>query len=95
MKSIFSDSVKREETLKAYIKFYEKLRSDYEIKDYYALRIFIIDFFTYELKKYQENEELSTIILDVLTENNGDAFISSKNTFLKHLQKLNKIVKIY
>ena len=78
LKSIFSSSIKKEETLEAYIQFYEKLRNDYKISNYNALRIFIVDFFTYELKKYQNNEKLFPIILDVLSENNGDAFLGSK-----------------
>ena len=87
LKSIFSDSIKREETLRSYCIFYEKIRSNYKISNYPALRIFVIDFFTYEMKKYQENEELFTIILDVLSENNGDAFIASKKLFNIILKK--------
>ena len=87
LKSIFSSSIKKEETLEAYIQFYEKLRNDYKISNYNALRIFIVDFFTYELKKYQNEQELFPIILDVLSENNGDAFLSSKKIFNIFLEK--------
>ena len=87
LKSIFSSSIKKEETLEAYIQFYEKLRNDYKISNYNALRIFIVDFFTYELKKYQNDQELFPIILDVLSENNGDAFLSSKKIFNIFLEK--------
>ena len=78
LKSVFSNLNQKDESLKSYLTFYEYLRSECKINDYSALRIFIVDFFYYELKKYQENEELFPIILDVLSENNGDAFIGSK-----------------
>ena len=86
LKNIFIDSNKKEEALKNYKIFYENLRSDYKISNYSALRIFIVDYFTYELKKYSENKELFPIIMDVLSEDNGAAFMVSNkisNIFLK------------
>ena len=65
LKSVFSNLNQKDESLKSYLTFYEYLRSECKINDYSALRIFIVDFFYYELKKYQENEELFPIILDV------------------------------
>ena len=87
LKDVFIDPNKKEEILKSYLDFYQKIRSDYKISNYTALRIFIIDFFTYELKKYQENEILFPIIMDVLTENNGDAFLESNKIFNIFLKK--------
>ena len=87
LKDVFIDPNKKEEILKSYLDFYQKIRSDYKISNYIALRIFIIDFFTYELKKYQENEILFPIIMDVLTENNGDAFLESNKIFNIFLKK--------
>ena len=87
LKSVFSNLNQKNESLKSYLTFYEYLRSECKINDYSALRIFIVDFFYYELKKYQENEELFPIILDVLSENNGDAFIGSKKIFNIFLKK--------
>ena len=87
LKDVFIDPNKKEEILKSYLDFYQKIRSDYKISNYTALRIFIIDFFTYELKKYQETEILFPIIMDVLTENNGDAFLESNKIFNIFLKK--------
>ena len=87
LKDVFIDPNKEEEALKSYLSFHQKIRSDYKINDYSELRIFIIDFFTYELKKYQENEKLFPIIMDVLMENNGDAFMESNKIFNIFLKK--------
>ena len=45
LKDVFIDSNKKDEALKYYLAFYDKLRNDYVINDYKALRIFIVDFF--------------------------------------------------
>jgi len=70
LKDAFIDSNKKDEALKSYLVFYDKLRNAYIIDDDKALSIFIEDFFIYELKKYQENEELFPIIIDILCEDN-------------------------
>ena len=87
LKDVFIDSNKKDEALKYYLAFYDKLRNDYVINDYKALRIFIVDFFFYELKKYQEKDELFPIIIDVLCEDNGSAFIVSNKLFNIFLKK--------
>ena len=87
LKDAFIDPNKKDETLNNYKTFYEKLISDYKINNYSALRTFIVDIFAYELKKYGENEELFSIILDVLSKDNGSAFTCSNKIFNIFLKK--------
>ena len=41
LKDVFIDSNKKDEALKSYLAFYDKLRNEYIIDDYKALRIFL------------------------------------------------------
>ena len=91
IKDIFIDPNKKEEALKSYLNFYEELRKAYDNcnngKNEDELRHFIIEYFTYELKKYHENEELFPIIIDIMIENEGKAFIQSNKIFQIFLKK--------
>ena len=86
LKDVFSEPKQKEKALNAYQVFYEKVRTDFKINNYDNMRHFIVDFFAYELQKYQENEKLFPIIMDVLCEDNGNGFRESNkifNIFLK------------
>ena len=100
IKDAFNDLNKKEKALNSYKEFFKKMREDFR-GSYSYLRNFIVDYFYYELKKYQENEELFPIILEVLSEDYGSALTCSnkifniflKNIFLKALLKMKKNVK--
>ena len=87
LKDIYNGQNKKEKILILYNEFYEKIRTNFKGNNYNNLGIFIVDFFTYELKKYQENEELFPIILDVLTEDHGSALKNSNKIFNIFLKK--------
>ena len=86
IKDVFNDPNKKEEALKSYTDFYKNIREDFK-GTYSNLRNFIVDFFYYELKKYQENEELFPIIIEVLSEDYGSALIGSNKIFNIFLKK--------
>ena len=86
LKDIFKEQSKNE-ALNLYKNFYEKIRTEYKINNYQEILIFIVDFFEYELKKYNENEELFPIILDVLSEDFGSAFTRANKIFNIFLKK--------
>ena len=55
LKDIYNGQNKKEEILKLYQDFYEKIRTYFKGINYNKAGIFIVDFFTYELKKYLPN----------------------------------------
>ena len=87
LKDVFININNKDEVLECYNNFYQKIRSEFNEHNYKYIRIFIVDYFYYELKKYKENEELFPIIIDVLSEDNGNAFIGSNKIFNIFLKK--------
>ena len=86
IKDAFNDLNKKEKALNSYKEFFKKMREDFR-GSYSYLRNFIVDYFYYELKKYQENEELFPIILEVLSEDYGSALTCSNKIFNIFLKK--------